>query len=78
MQQIQSLYLQFLSNFPANLQPFISMGLVALIIYAVIQVIKKDFIYIIVLVVLLPGSVPILENVWQGILDLIHFLLKTK
>lgn len=75
MQQIQDLYTRFLSLFPSVLHPIISIILVVVIIYAIIQVIKKDFIYLIVLVILLPASIPVLRSVGQGIIDLIKFLL---
>jgi len=75
---IQNLYLQFLKNFPANLQPVISIGLAAFIIYSIFKVIKKDWIFLIALVILLPGSKTILESIWQGIVVFIKFLLNTK
>ena len=75
MNEIQSLYLEFLANFPPNLQPIISIGLAVLLVYAIFKVIKKDFIYIIALIVLLPASVPILKNVWEGVVSFIKFLL---
>ena len=76
--QIQSLYLEFLNNFPPTVQPIISIGLAVLIVYAIIKVIKKDWIYLIVLIILLPGSKAILENIWQNVLVFIQFLLRTK
>ncbi|MEK7618473.1 MAG: hypothetical protein AAB410_05005 [Patescibacteria group bacterium] len=75
MQEIQNLYREFLNNFPENLQPIISIGLAVLLVYAIFKVIKKDFIFIIALVVLLPASVPILKSVWQGVVGFIKFLL---
>ena len=75
---IQNLYLEFLKNFPVNLQPIISIGMAVLIVFAIIKVIKKDWIYLIVLVLLLPGSKPILQNIWQGIVVFIKFLLNIK
>ena len=75
MPDIQNLYLQFLNNFPEHLRPIISILLAILIIYSVFKVIKKDFIFLIVLIVLLPGSVPILKSVWQGIVQFVKFLL---
>jgi len=75
MNEIQNLYLEFLGNFPQNLQPIISIGLAVLLVYAIFKVIKKDFIYIIALVVLLPASVPILKSVWAGVVSFIKFLL---
>jgi len=75
---IQNLYLEFLKNFPASLQPVISIGLAVLLIYSIFKVIKKDWIFLIALVILLPASKPILQSVWQGIVVFIKFLLNTK
>jgi len=75
---IQSLYLQFLANFPVTLRPLISIGVAVLIIYSIFKVIKKDWIFLIALVILLPASQPILQSVWQGIVAFIKFLLNTK
>ena len=75
---IQNLYLEFLKNFPASTQPVISILLAVLIVYSIFNVIKQDWIFLIALVILLPGSKPILESVWQGIVELIKFLLNTK
>lgn len=76
MSEIQNLYIEFLTNFPENLRPIISIGLAVLLVYAVLKVIKKDFIYIIALIVLLPASIPILKSVWEGVVSFIKFLLK--
>ena len=76
MNEIQNLYIEFLTNFPENLRPIISIGLAILLVYAVLKVIKKDFIYIIALIVLLPASIPILKSVWEGVVSFIKFLLK--
>jgi hypothetical protein len=75
---IQNLYLEFLKNFPANLQPIISIGLAVVIVYSIFKVIKKDWIFLIALVILLPGSKPILQSIWQGVVVFIKFLLNTK
>lgn len=78
MSEIQNLYLQFLSSFPSSLRPLISLGLALLVIYSVFKVIKKDFVYLIALIVLLPASVPILKSVWEGVLAFVKFLLNIK
>ena len=78
MFEIQNLYLQFLNNFPVGLRPVVSVLAAVLVAYSVFKVIKKDFIYIIALVILLPGAVPILKSVWAGIVMFIKFLLNTK
>jgi hypothetical protein len=75
---IQGLYLQFLNNFPVNLRPIISIGLAVLLVYSIFKIIKQDFLWIIVLVILLPSSWPILQSIWAGILTFIKFLVSTK
>lgn len=78
MSTIQDLYIQFLQHFPTGVQPVISIVLVVIVAYAVYRIIKKDFIFIIVLIVLLPGSIPILQSVWSGVVTFLQFLLKMK
>lgn len=75
MDQIFSIYNQFLSYFPANLHGLVSLALAVLIAYGIIKVIRRDFIYIILLVVLLPASVPIIRNIWESLSNIIKFLL---
>lgn len=78
MDQIQSLYLEFLKNFPTDVRPIVSLALAALLVYSIIKVIRKDFLFIIALIVLLPTSKPMLMNVWEGIVGFIKFLLNIK
>jgi hypothetical protein len=75
---IQSTYLQFLNNFPAGVRPEISIGLAILIVYSIFKVLKKDWIFLIALVLLLPASKPILQNIWDTVVLFIKFLLNTK
>lgn len=75
MDQIMSIYNQFLSYFPQNLHGLVSLALAVLIVIGIIKVIRRDFIYIILLIVLLPASVPILRNIWDSLSNIVHFLL---
>ncbi len=77
MGEIQDLYLQFLNNFPVHLRPFISLALALALVYSVFRVVKKDFLYIIVLILILPGSIPILKSIWQGVITFIKFLVNS-
>jgi len=78
MDQILSIYNQFLSYFPASLHGIVSLALAILIVIAIVKVIRKDFVYIILLVVLLPASLPILKNIWESLANIIKFLLANK
>jgi hypothetical protein len=78
MADIQNIYLQFLNAFPKGLQPIVSLVLAIFLIYSIIQVIRKNFIFLIALVVLLPASVPIIKGVGESAIMLIKFILNTK
>ena len=78
MDQVYSIYNQFLSYFPAQLHGLVSLALAVLIVVAILKIIKKDFVYIILLVALLPASLPILKNIWQSLSNIIQFLLTKK
>ena len=73
-----SIYNQFLSFFPDNLHGVVSLALAILIAIGIFKVIKRDFVYIILLIVLLPASVPILKNIWESLANIINFLLARK
>ena len=78
MAQVYQIYNQFLALFPSGLAPLINVILAILIIYGIIKVIQKDFVWLILLIVLLPASVPILKNIWQSVVNIITFLLSKK
>ena len=72
------IYDQFLSYFPHSLHGAISIVLVAILIIAIYKVLKRQLVYIILLVILLPASVPILRNIWTQLLEIFQFLLSRK
>ena len=75
---LYSLYDQFLSNFPENTHGLISIGLAVLIVFGIYKVLKRQLVYLILLIILLPASIPILRNIWQQILEILKFLLSRK
>lgn len=75
---LYSLYDQFLGNFPRNTHGLISIGLAILIVFGIYKVLKRQLVYLILLIILLPASIPILRNIWSQILELLKFLLSRK
>jgi len=73
--QIVSIYNQFLSFFPSSIHGAVSFVLAIIIVIAIFKVIKRHFIYLILLIILLPASVPILKSIWEGSVSLLKFLL---
>jgi hypothetical protein len=78
MSELYSIYNQFLGIFPESLHWAVSLVLAGFLVLAIYQTIKRNFIWIILLIILLPASLPILSNVWDSILELIKFLLTKK
>ena len=72
--KLQDLYIQFLANFPAQYQPIVSLVLGILIIYTVYRVIRRDFIFIIALVILVPSSIPVIRSIWAGLIMVLKYL----
>ena len=78
LQQIYGIYDQFLSNFPAKFHGMVSLALAVLLVYGIYKVLRKHFIYVVLLVILLPASVPILRSVWGQTLELLKFLVSRR
>ena len=74
LEKIQGLYLNFLNYFPAQAQPVVSIIMIALIVYSVYRVIRKDFIFIIAVIILFPASIPVLKSIWWGVVAFVKFL----
>ncbi len=75
MKQIFEIYTQFINIFPHGMQWTVSVVLAVLLIYAIYKILKKNFIFIILLVILLPASAPIFKNIWENLVVLVKFLL---
>jgi hypothetical protein len=75
MDFLQNLYQQFLNFFPVWMHPFIAIVVVIFLIYSIFQVLKNNFIWLILLVVLLPASIPILKQVLDVLMGFIKYLL---
>ena len=76
MESVYSIYAQFLSYFPDKFHGLVSLALAALLVWGIYKVVRRQFVYIVLLIVLLPASVPILKSVWAQVLELLKFLLK--
>lgn len=74
LEQIQNVYNSFLGNFPPEFHPYISIILGVVLFVSIVQVLRKQFIWLILLVILLPASVPILKGIAQALIDLLKFL----
>ena len=74
--QLYSLYYQFLDFFPPQMHGAVSFVLAILLIYAIYKVLKRNFGFLILLVLLLPQTVPMLKSIWENLFGVLNFLLK--
>jgi hypothetical protein len=74
MDSLTGLYNQFLNFFPYAWHPYVSFVIAILLIYAIIKILQRDFIFLILLIVLLPASVPILKGIWISVLAAMAYL----
>lgn len=74
LSDVAQIYVSFLSHVPGQYRGLVSILLALFIIYSIIQIIRQQFIWIIVLIVLLPTSVPILQGIASGVVRFIKFL----
>lgn len=74
MQYLQELYTTLMGYVPEMLRPYATIALALFLIYSVLQVLKRNFIYLIALVVLLPASKPILKSALDVLTGFIKYL----
>jgi hypothetical protein len=70
-----TVYQSFLAIFPGWLQPIVSLVIAILLVYAVIQTLRRNLIWIILLIILLPASVPVFQSLWHAIITILDFLI---
>jgi hypothetical protein len=75
MAEFFDIYSQFLGYFPENLRWAVSLTLAILIVFAAYKVITRHFIFIILLIVLLPASIPIFRHIWETLVSVLKYLL---
>ncbi len=69
-------YDAFIKNFPVQYQGFISIGLLAIIIISLFQLVKKSLLWLFLLVLFVPASIPILNKIGQSILLFLQYIIQ--
>jgi hypothetical protein len=68
-------YDTFIGNFPPQYQGIISLGLLAVIIITLFQLVRKNLLWLILLVVLVPASLPIFSRIGTGLIDFLKYIV---
>lgn len=74
MSDLFQIYNSFLAVFPHFLQPYVSFTLGILLVLSIVQIVRRQFVWLIVLIILLPASVPILQHVGSVLLMALKYL----
>ncbi len=72
------IFTKFVSVFPQFLQPYVSVLVGVFLVITVIQIIRRQFVWLIALVILLPSSLAILRSVGNVLADVLRFLFTWK
>ncbi len=75
MNQIQSLYHQFISIFPPTIQTLVSIGLFIGLVVILLDLVKRNFIWLLLLILFVPAAIPILKNISDNLLVFLKILL---
>lgn len=68
-------YDMFIRNFPTQYQGLVSLALLAVIIICLFQLIKKSLLWLFLLVLFVPASIPILSKIGQSILEFLKYIV---
>ncbi|NMC36602.1 hypothetical protein GYA49_06205 [Candidatus Beckwithbacteria bacterium] len=75
LDELTALYDRFLTLFPGSIQPLVSLIIIIAVVLLVIDLVKRNFIWIILLILLLPASIPLLRSVLDGVLAFLNHAL---
>lgn len=73
--QLIAIYEQFISIFPIQIQWVISLIIFIVVVKWVIDMVKHNIVWLILLIVLLPASIPILSSIFYGLVEFLGHLL---
>lgn len=68
-------YDSFIVNFPIQYQSLVSLGLLAILIITLFQLIRKSMLWLVLLVIFVPASIPILSNIGRTILEFLKYIV---
>ncbi len=68
-------YDAFIKNFPVHYQGLVSLALLAVIVVSLFQLIKKSLLWLFLLVIFVPASIPILSKIGQGLYLFLKYIV---
>jgi len=75
MNQIIALWERFISIFPIELQGLIALGIFVGLVVLILDLVKCNLLWIILLIIFVPASIPIFRTIVNGILYFLRNVL---
>lgn len=75
MNEIINLWNQFINLFPIGIRSLIALGIFIGLVVLILDLIKRNFLWIILLVIFIPASIPIFKTIVDGIFYLLRNVL---
>lgn len=65
----------FINNFPSQYHWIISLGLLAIIVIGLFQLIRKSLLWLFLLILFVPAVIPILSEIGQSVLQFLQYIV---
>lgn len=75
LNQIIQLYQSFLNLFPPGLHFWISLAIFLVLVFWVLDLVKRSLVWLILLVILVPASIPLLRQIVDGLLRFLRVVV---
>lgn len=75
LNQIIQLYQSFLNLFPSGLHFWISLVIFLVLVFWVLDLVKRSLAWLILLVILVPASIPLLRQIGEGLLRFLRVVV---
>ncbi|MDD3532227.1 MAG: hypothetical protein PHR64_02510 [Candidatus Shapirobacteria bacterium] len=75
LEQAYSLWLDFLALFPDSIRWLVSLAVFIFFIKIIIDLVKKSFIWLLLLILFVPASIPLIKEIFTSIVRFLQFIL---
>ncbi len=67
-------YANLLSHFPGHYHSLVSLVVLAILVLTLVQLIRKSWLYLLLLLIFVPAAIPVMSSLGQGILEFLRYI----
>ncbi len=75
LDKLYTLWLDFIALFPSSIRWIISLVIFIVLAKAIFNLVKKSFIWLLLLILFVPASVPLIKEIFIAIIEFLKFIL---